>query len=329
MERTAYMYTLFQKDDLSASAFEGELNHFNLHVPSIPNIEHWFKRYVIVDLAHIKRAIFDLDTSASNREFFILCFAAIIRNVSNADPVPVSGLEVTSHMKRLIESGRYVNPFQHFRERVRKSINQTDIFCQQYSNGVRAEVVLNDASCTTKALSSPYDVVITSPPYLSAVDYYRRHTLEMYWADLVSSHEKRLSLLPSYIGRTRVANKHISNFTWAHLPNSIQNELSMFSEIRRDQQNALIHYFGNMRQSMLNLLSGFRTDSRGRIIIVIGASKFAGVPVNTPKLMARLVEDQLRVVDHLAYDLKNRYMSYKRRNGADIAVEHVLVFEPR
>ena len=57
-----------------------------------------------------------------HRLFFRLAFGSIIRAASNADPVPVSGLEVTSHMKRREEEGRRINPFDLFRRSVNRAL---------------------------------------------------------------------------------------------------------------------------------------------------------------------------------------------------------------
>jgi hypothetical protein len=60
-------------------------------VPAIPNLFHRFRRYVMVDLARIKKEITELTARKAERDFFLLCFASIIRAASNADPVPSPG----------------------------------------------------------------------------------------------------------------------------------------------------------------------------------------------------------------------------------------------
>ena len=74
----------------------------------------------MVDLARILSSIDHVNVPETHRAFFRLIFASIIRRASNADPVPVSGLEVTAHMKRLDSAGRLINPFQLFFKAMRK-----------------------------------------------------------------------------------------------------------------------------------------------------------------------------------------------------------------
>jgi hypothetical protein len=60
------------------------------------------------------------------------------------------------------------------------------------------------------------DCVITSPPYLTAVNYYRRHQLEMFWLGLTHTTAERLELMPRYLGRDRVARHHVEDRYFSH-----------------------------------------------------------------------------------------------------------------
>jgi hypothetical protein len=84
---------------LSEGALRKAVARHRLKLPAIPNISHWFRWYVVVDLARLRKAIQTLRAPASHKAFFMACFGSIIRNMSNADPRPVSGLKVTAHMK--------------------------------------------------------------------------------------------------------------------------------------------------------------------------------------------------------------------------------------
>lgn len=78
-----------------------------------------------------------------------------------------------------------------------------------------ARIAVADARELSAVGTGPIDTVITSPPYLNAVDYYRRHQLEMFWLGLVSSAAERLGLRPKYIGRAGVRQQHLRALgTW-------------------------------------------------------------------------------------------------------------------
>ena len=123
LRRSANEYELRIFDDISEGTLQRNTKADGLWIPNIPNIEHWFRRYVIVDLARILDCIRTARVPNTHKDFFRLCFASILRNVSNADPVPVSGLEVTKHMLKLDAVGRYIDPFRLFEATVGRSLN--------------------------------------------------------------------------------------------------------------------------------------------------------------------------------------------------------------
>ena len=54
-------------------------------VPDFPYRDNWFKSYILKELAHIKVEIEKTDASRSIKDFFLVCFSSIIRQVSEAD----------------------------------------------------------------------------------------------------------------------------------------------------------------------------------------------------------------------------------------------------
>ena len=89
-ERPSVDYQRYMFEDISSHQFEDEIRDFKNHVPAISNILHWFRKYVIVDLARLIATIDKALVPEIHRQLFKIVFASIIRNTSNADPVPVS-----------------------------------------------------------------------------------------------------------------------------------------------------------------------------------------------------------------------------------------------
>ena len=145
-----------------------------------------------------------MSCTREQRRFFEVVFASIIRNASNADPVPVSGLEYTSHMRQLDAEGRIVDPYSLFEVAVGKALNGASAFHGSIPKGVRASALVGDAVSIGEHIGKDVDLILTSPPYHGAVDYYRRHKLEHCWLGLTETEEDRHRLLGSYIGRPKV-----------------------------------------------------------------------------------------------------------------------------
>jgi hypothetical protein len=328
LRRNEEDYGRLQFQDISERAFTRAVKQYRLPVPSIPNIFHWFRRYVVVDLARLRCAIRRLRVTDSHKLFFLACFCSIIRNVSNADPVPVSGLEVTSHMKAKDAAGRIIDPFGTFINVLQRALCDREQFERKIrAAGASVRVKCGDATTLKKHLRQKVDTVITSPPYHNAVDYYRRHTLEMYWLDLVNGSSERLALLPKYIGRTHVPQGHpfISDTKLtSHFARRCE---SMMRKHDVASANAFKHYAIAMQRCFAALATTL--PRKGRAIFVLGKSSWNGRKLPTTKLFEELASPHFQLSEHHWYPLKNRYMTYSRHNGASIDKEHVLVFQRR
>jgi SAM-dependent methyltransferase len=295
-----------------------------LEVPAIPNVAHWFRKYVALDLAKIRNAILQGPFAPSVRNFFLGCFASIIRNSSNADPVPVSGLEVTAHMRRLEAKGRRVDPFELFEKRVKREIMGMRSLWEQASDA-SVRVLRADATKLRVRLGGEmFDAVITSPPYNTAVDYYRRHTLEMYWLGHVSSAEDRVKLAQHYLGRMQVRKDSAALDTEFGSP-YVENLISQARHISAARERAAVHYCASMQKALSQTSSVLKRH--GRAIFVVGNSQWNGRRVKATRLLVELAKPAFRLVGSFSYPSYNRYMSYTRHNGANINREYVLVFE--
>jgi len=317
-------YDRLMHEDFPKGTVERFRDRFD--IPLIPNIDHWFRRYVTIDLARLRLAITGGAFAADVRRFFLACFASIIRNASNADPVPVSGLEVTAHMRKLDKRGRRIDPFELFERKVEKEIQGMEDLWEK-AKDVPISVRTGDAARLGQVVAAgSIDAVITSPPYNTAVDYYRRHTLEMYWLNFVRCHEERLELAPKYLGRTQVR-KGNTRLRWEPESAYLKGLIKHAEAISPARARALKHYAASMERALSQIARSLK--SRGRAVIVVGNAKWNGRRVRPTKLLEELAQEKFKVLQRLSYSTQNRYMSYSRHNGADVSREHVLVLQKR
>jgi len=324
-ERPASDYAAYQFEDLAQQQYEREASRLRAFVPKIPNLFHWFRKYVIVDLALIYREIQRAPIPRRHRDFFRVVFASIIRNSSNADPVPVSGLEVTSHMKARDKEGRLVNPFSLFDKALSRALTASKDFYSATDGSVTARVILGNALDIHASVGANVDVVITSPPYHGAVDYYRRHQLEMFWLGHTTSQEARLALLDNYVGRPRVPRRDPLLKLTSQLSAALARQWeSLMAQASRERADAFRHYLTAMSRVFNGLAAVLK---RGKLaLIVVGHSSWNGSELPTSALFQELAGGRFELEETWQYPVTNRYMSYTRHNGASIGTEHVLVF---
>lgn len=322
-QRSSADYDALQWQDIDEAIYTREVR--GLEVPAIPNLLHWFRRYVVVDLARLKKEIVTMSCSKRERDFFLLCLAGIIRGASNADPVPVSGLEVTSHMKERDKQGRVVNPFALYVRGVRRALEAMDDYSQAVVEGASVSVARVDATRLATKLKQPIDAVITSPPYHGAVDYYRRHQLEMFWLDFTTSQDDRLALLDHYIGRLRVPARD------PLLQRKRQTAASMLEQQMRAVSGARANGFRHYRLAMHLVFEQLARVLRpgAPAVLVVGHSTWNRSALDTSELFEELADPWFELSDYYSYPVSNRYMSYSRHNGASIDREYVLVLSRR
>ncbi len=316
--------------DISQQRFDDEVAE--LDVPAIPSITHWFRKYVIVDLARIFRAIDRADLGRKERLFFRVCAAAIIRSVSNADPAPVSGLEVTSRQAEL-NAKRRIKVFNEFFTKVGQRIEGMRRLWQAYcdhGSHAKARVITGDTVKLNHLLRSEplaegrFPLVITSPPYCCAVEYSRRHRLEMYWLALVGDQNDHLALTHSYVGRKLVRSADWDedvHFGIKRLDNTVKG----IGKVDLHRARAIGHYFCSMAKVLKELAKIVR--STGTVVCVIGDSVCCGIPVATADFIGQLAAEHFILKNRFSYALRNHYMQYGLWNGDGIKQEHVLVLK--
>ncbi len=133
-------------------------NRFEVEIPKIPNLEHWFKPQIARELAVIKQHL-----DALKREkayfFFATCFSLTVRKVSNLKPGEFKIVRMpTEKLKK-----HNPNVLQTFIEHVEERIPKMVKFYRAFDKNVFCEVLLGD---TRKLpLKRGVDLVVTSPPY--------------------------------------------------------------------------------------------------------------------------------------------------------------------
>lgn len=286
-------------------------------LPKIYNQNHWFRNYVLNDIGRILKIIETID----NYDFFFkACLGTIIRYVSNADPIPISGLEVTTHIKKR-NNGRKIDVIGKLITKLEMTYNIIDEFNNRYSNSNRPIFEILDVNYIDAVEINP-DVIIFSPPYCNAIEYYRRHRLEY----MILNQWKRKKILEEsrkFIGSTTVLISEMQDVS-LHLKKipEVENILEKIND--KKKRFVLGKYF----LDTYNYLQKFTSviNKGGNIIIVIGDSMSKGIRIPTSdliKYIARKIGYQIKEI--YTYPIKNKRMNYTRRNDANIKTEKVLV----
>lgn len=146
--------------------------------PSFPNIEHWFKDFVINDLSIIRHRIEEIK-DADIRNFMEICFSITVLETSNVDQHSSRFIRVLQ--KEELQKHR-PTVLSHFRKKLWNSMRKAALYYQN-SYDTLINVIQGDAQ-RLPLQNETIDLIVTSPPYgeeKNTVAYSRWSKLMLYW----------------------------------------------------------------------------------------------------------------------------------------------------
>jgi hypothetical protein len=333
MQRSPKVYGLLSKSDISKREFKKSSKR--LRLPPLPRIDHWFKLYVLVDLARIWRAITQEHKNAPLNRFLVTSFASILRLCSNADPDTLSGIEVTKRMRKWLERGRYIDPFNLFAKRIDRNSRLIEDFWSRFSRdskAAKARVYKGSALLRKnyRMKRESVHLVVTSPPYCSAIEYDRRHKFEHYWLGFLRNKQDVSKLKTLYVGRRHHIYGTAEDLA-QELPGAARDQLlyALRNTLAHENERAraIVQYFLDMRR-WFETVSDYMAKG-AHLVLVVGDSTVRGSPIPTSTILTKLAPQALTFQNKFSYVLRNRSMQYSRWNEANVAIENVLVFSKR
>lgn len=164
----------------------------------------------------------------------------------------------------------------------------------------KADVVEGDARILKELDDDTFDIAVTSPPYLNAIDYFRGHKLTLVWLgyDLSSIRVTR----SASVGAERVLA-------------STAGQVDVTSYVVESANSAITdRHLGWIRRYAVDMQAVFGELARvvkqhGRVVIVVGNSFLSGAAINN----AMLVRDIAQESGFLVEDSRVRSIPARRR----------------
>ncbi len=323
-------------------------------IPEFSSRDFWFRKAAQRDLARIRYCVENIEASPDEKDFFRVCFSAIIRDMSRADPdiaPPVLFKSEKFPKKRQVEIQRLfrkkqrANALTLFRTKVSANLQRMKDFKDLVGNEPKAKSqIIWDDACEIKVgkyleagkinktnaqvLENSVGMVITSPPYIAAQKYIRTTKLELLWLGLVSDDEVR-KLDQSIIGAERVAEREkrellsVGNLR-------VDSLLKRVYRVNPERAAVASRYFRNMRQSLTSIHRALK--SNGVCIIVIGNNTLGGYTVPNHRFLSEIAEENNMFTTEviLRDPIRSRGLITKRHETAGVIDdEYVLVLRKK
>lgn len=172
-------------------------------IPTIPNINHWFKTDVQIGLTKLLSSI-NSQTSSIIKDTLLLACSSIIVRVSNQD----SDTRYAAVEKNVIEDHVY----EFFEKAVKQIIalkNKVD-----YSYRSSSKVIQGDILTTNhRNIEDRISLLVTSPPYPNAYEYWLYHKYRMWWLgyDPIEVKEKEIGARAHFFKKQNHTGESFSN----------------------------------------------------------------------------------------------------------------------
>lgn len=283
------------------------------------NLLHWFEPYVAVGFSRLlstANAVLE-DESDEMTDAIHLCFAASVRRISRADPQPVSGLEVTKVRRQELEEGidfDVTGTFEQVLNRLGSGYDELHDIDELGDVTTVHGNAKNFEELCEKHNKQP-ELVITSPPYCTAIEYHRRHRLEYEWLGLFNhehvedQRDERIETSRDFFGSTSAKQDTLRN-----LPEIKHEEISaLMDQIEEDgkerKANLLRKYFLDAYDWIEQVKKAL--PEGGLFCMTVGPSTSYGHSIDTPRFLTDIAKEVgFEVVSEQPYKLTNNKMQY-------------------
>jgi hypothetical protein len=250
-------------------------------IPSFPYRDTWFKKEIILELAYLKKLINGLNTSQAIKNFYLVCLSSIIREVSNAD----NNCTRTVIRKKLNKSVYPADALKKFAEKILIEIPKMIQFSQISPQEIKTIFPDNMDARNITYTENYFDLAVTSPPYVNAVDYPRTHQLEIYWLGFFEN-----SLTPlkkKQVGTESVSSRFYKTLHHIGVQEADRKITTIFNE---DPRRAYIayQYLADMKRNLEEVYKVLKPQKY--YIIVVGNNTIRGVNFENWKYIMSLAE---------------------------------------
>jgi len=307
--------------------------------PECTTIEHWFTKESIFKLSRLRALINKIDIVFPEtkeimdiKDLLLICFSSIIRRVSNADNESQKTYVSHTNVKKPDEvNSLFLSQLDYFVGRIscfskNSNVTPTELHVSSSSNSY-ADIIKN----------RKIDLIITSPPYIKAIDYIYNQMVELFWiGDLFQMQTQPLQnkKKKDYLGNKNIPKQEFTNyspFVDQFNINLLDNNLKEIyaSETINGHKHAYVtfKYFSEMEKHFAETKKILKANAL--YVLVVGSSRVSNVYIDTASFLVSLAEKQgFKLVNKWGYKIKNRYMRFDRKGrGGFIDIDNVIVLK--
>jgi len=295
------------------------------------NKDYFFTEKAKRELSQIKYVL-DNNKQEFNEDvfnFFQLCFSSIIRKSSKADDASVKPY-ISNKMRKKIENGWSPEPIDYYFERLERNRKKIETLNEYIgSDNTKTKVYSINAKKMSEKLKSngdaSVDLIVTSPPYINAQNYFRTFKFKWWWLELCTP-EGGKKLQKEFVGTERLCNGDYNDKP-THCNEFLNNILEEIWKKNRKKAYVIKEYFKDMEEIFSEVKEVLKPG--GYFVLVVGNNNICETRIPTNKILAEIGKKKyFDLEEKFSDEIKTRKLGPNRNhNGGVIQNEWILVFK--
>lgn len=304
---------------------EKYLNSKNIKTPDFFNIDYWFLKSTIQELAKLRKAIFEIKNEKI-QDFFKVVFSETVRDVSNTRNSEFKLYRIPEN-----KLGDYKpDVFKTFKSKFLRNLEGLKALSEKIKNNETQVIILDEDSRKRTSLdSNSVDVIITSPPYgdsKTTVAYGQFSRLSLQWLGFERDNIR--------IDKKSLGGKK-PNFN-DKLKSTILKRIILFIA-KRDRKRALevLNFFIDLQECFSEFNRIMKQKST--LCFVLGNRTVKEVKIPTDEIIREMGESFgwkyektiIRKIPNKRMPSKNSPSNIKGAKGNTMSEEHIVIFNNR
>lgn len=292
---------------------------------NFPLKEFWFPETELTDFFKIKKVINE-ELIGDVKDFFQIVLYSIIKKFSYLDE---SQLKVKRDHQKLINGVK--NTGLLFENKALKSIKAMQSYVDQIELlNLKPDVNCKVLSATEKLpeYSNKIDLVVSSPPYINAMNYPMFHRYELLLSGLICPYDY-IDHQTEYLGTERVYSKQYNDLHLFKMKDNdfkdLNDKISLIYSKEKKRAFIVKHYFEGMKESIQKVYDYLKEN--GVYVIVCGTNQIKGVEIDTCSILGEIgVQIGFKKELEFTYKIqKHRFKITRHSTGKKINEDKIIV----
>lgn len=274
----------------------------------------WFSEKALLEIESIYDYIINKIADESVTDYFLAVLSTIIKPCSFLDE---SQIKVKRDQRKVIKGTP--SPFEMMKKALIKYQDSIEKLADFNRNRPQ---IINDSILNINRYieKSSVDLVVTSPPYINAMNYAMNNRYETFLLSLINP-DNSIDFQTKFIGTERV---YARDYKQLHLfpvdsvlGKELNEKLSSIHKNNPKRSYIVYKYFLEMDEALKKTVDTIK--EQGRFVLVAGTNTITGIPIDTFAILMKMLESNGLIYEKsFYYEIVKNALKIKRNSTSDI-----------